>query len=128
MNYATYEWAYSLGSGSTNHVTVFQPAYGDRSKRCESSRSSGLTSVFIPFSLPADYIPSLLRHCDVSSIAPTQMAVLKTPKPDQTGDIAARARQEAKILVTLRYSHMTAYKLGIASVMGSLGSVSNVQR
>jgi len=59
--------------------------------------------------LPADYILSLLRHFDASYIAPTQLAVLKTPKPDTTGMNRSRLRQEARILAALRHPHIVAY-------------------
>ena len=59
--------------------------------------------------LPADYILSFLRHFDASSIAPTQLAVLKTLKPDTTGMSRTRLRQEARILATLRHPYIIAY-------------------
>jgi serine/threonine protein kinase len=59
--------------------------------------------------LPADYILSLLRHYDASSIAPNQLAILKTPKPDTTGMSRSRLRQEARILAALRHPHIVAY-------------------
>ena len=63
----------------------------------------------MPCLLPPDYILSLLRHFDPSYIAPTQLAVLKTPKPDTTGMNRARVRQEARILATLRHPHIVGY-------------------
>jgi serine/threonine protein kinase len=39
-----------------------------------------------------------------------QAVVLKTPKPDRTGETVARVRQEARILATLRHPYIVAYK------------------
>jgi serine/threonine protein kinase len=108
MVQATYEWAYSLGSGSSNHITVVRKGM-EIDQNNVSPGSSRLTFALMIRLLHADYILSLLRQYAASSIAPTQLAVLMTSKPDTTGMNRAELRQEARILATLRHPYIVAY-------------------
>ena len=100
MTVAAFTWIRSLGSGSSCHISVMR----DDSIDHDDDVSSVLrTLAFQSNQLKLTLIP--LDDIDVS-----QTVGGKTPKPDRTGDTAARVRQEGRIMASLRHPYVVAYK------------------
>ena len=100
MAVAAFTWMRSLGSGSSSPISVMRDDSVDHDDdvsfvlRALVGQSNHLKLTLIP-----------LDDIDVP-----QTVVLKTPKPDRTGDTAMRARKEARILATLRHPYIVACK------------------
>jgi serine/threonine protein kinase len=100
MTVAAFTWIRSLGSGSSCHISVMRDDSVDHD---DDVSSVPRTLAFQSNQLKLTLIP--LDDIDVS-----QTVVGKTPKPDRTGDTAARVRQEGRIMASLRHPYIVAYK------------------
>jgi serine/threonine protein kinase len=100
MAVASFTWKRSLGSGLSSHISVMRD---DSVEHDDDVSSVPRTLAFQSNQLKLTLIP-------LDDIDDPQTVVLKTPKPDRTGETAARVRQEARIMATLRHPHIVAYK------------------
>ena len=66
MAHATYKWMYSLGSGSSNHITVVKKGMEIDQNNVSPGNTRLTFALMTARSLRADYMLSLL-HYDVSS-------------------------------------------------------------